>query len=105
MKKIIRLMLAVFVCCTFLVGCASERKISIEVKGFGSYELTKVPDGIENAELEDNTIVATVKNDGNYKFVLKDEDGKKHTLTLKYENNSASATCKDASALNLSIEK
>ncbi len=105
MKKILRLMLVVFVSCTFLVGCAKERKITIELGGFGNYELVKVPDGLVDSKLEDDQIIVTVNKDGNYKFVIKDEDGKKHTLTFKYKNYSASAVCKDASSINLSIEK
>ncbi len=105
MKKIIRLMLVVFVSCTFLVGCASERKVTIEVSGFGNYEIAKLPDGLVDGKVEDNKIIATVNKDGDYKFVLKDEDGKKHTLTLKYHDNSATAECKDASTINLGVER
>ncbi len=77
------------------VGCSNQKSYTITADGITSIELVKVPDGTVNGSTNEDSLNVTLNKDGKYKFVVKDQDGKKHTITLDYENGNVSAKSND----------
>ncbi len=84
------------------VGCSKQRTYTVKADGITSMELVKIPDGTVNGSTNKDSLTVTLNKDGKYKFVVKDQDGKKHKITLDYENGNVSATSNDELALNVS---
>ncbi len=77
------------------VGCSKENTYTIKADGVTSYEIVKIPDGTVNGSTSEDGLKVTLNKDGKYKFVIKDQDGKKHKITLTYENGNVSAKSND----------
>ena len=87
-----------------LFGCAHKRTVTMDINGFEVYSLVEVPDekGLLTCATTDDGLVATVNKDGDYDFVLEDEEGNNHTITLKCHNNTYEAEAEDGVSVSLS---
>lgn len=72
-----------------IAGCSSSMKLHMDVNGIGDYEVIECPKDFGKYSKQDNEIEVTVKKDGDYKFVVKGEDGQEHTFTLKVHDGKA----------------
>ena len=99
-KRIITGLFALILCFTF-TGCSSsstdstEKKFVMEVNGIGDYEISSIPDGTVSGGVDSNGLTVNLNKEGNYKFVLKGEDGQEHTFTLKYHDGKAKVKNRD----------
>ncbi len=99
------LTLACVLCLMFvLAGCGNRSTIHIEVQDMSNYQLTQIPEGLVNGATTEDGITVTVNKNGDYEFVLTDNDGVEHPFTLHYENKSAEVLCDEEIGFNLSIE-
>ncbi len=87
MKKIFVTMMAVIMVLSF-ASCSSVQKYEITIKSDDQYELTSAPDSVEDVSLKDNVLSISIKEEGEYKFVIQkvNDDSKQYTITLKYED-------------------
>ncbi len=104
MKNKISALLLVLVLVFALAGCGSKSTITISIPEIEEIELVEVPSGLESCSSADGVITVTVKEDGDYTFVINDQDGNEHSFTLKYHDKSVEAETDEELSINLGIE-
>lgn len=87
-KKIISIALVtILVFC--LTGCGNKSEITISFDGLDNYEVVETPSDVVSFSHTDDDINITVKENGDYKFVLADDDGNEYSFTLVYKDKKA----------------
>ena len=102
-KRISAMILMVILILSF-TGCGKKSVIDISVEGIGEYEVLQMPDNLVNYSKNDNVITITVKENGDYDFVVQDEEGQEYSFTLNYDDGDAEAQTEDDISVNLSIQ-
>ena len=87
-----------------LTGCGNKSEIFISLEGIGDYEMVEIPTEVENFSHTEDGMTVTVKKNGNYDFVIKDNDGKEYTFTLKYQDKKAEVTTDSGINVSASIK-
>lgn len=102
-KRITAMILMAILILSF-TGCGKKSVIDISVEGIGEYEVLQMPDNLVNYSKNDNVITITVKENGDYDFVVQDDEGQEYSFTLKYDDGDAEAQTEDDISVNLSIQ-
>ena len=105
MKTMTILILAVMATMV-LFGCGKKKTITAQVEGLGDYQVVELPADTVNSSFTDDSITFTVDKEGDYSFVLEDEKGEDHTVTVKYHDNSVEPEYDDdaITSVNLSCK-
>ncbi len=87
-KKILSIgLIAAMIFC--LTGCGNKSEIFISVDDIENYEMVKIPSNVVNFSHTEDGMTVTVNKNGTYDFVIKDDEGKEYSFTLKYQNKKA----------------
>ncbi|MCQ2441740.1 MAG: DUF3872 domain-containing protein [Oscillospiraceae bacterium] len=95
MKKRMLLLLVAFALLVSVAGCAKKTSVHISLVGMDGVQVTQIPEKLENYSVEENEITVTVKQEGDYTFVVEDEDGNEYTLLLHYYDGKAEVSSED----------
>ena len=100
MKKTIgSILLAVGASALLMTGCAKKVTVNVMVPELGECELAELPEGTENFSMNDGIATVTLKKEGDYDIVLKDEDDKEHTITIKYHDGAVEGSAEEGLSL------
>ena len=88
-KKTIAIAVAVIVVVALVFVLWPKKKtVSFLVPELGECELAEIPADVDSCAINDGIVTVTLKKEGDYSIVLKGEDGKTHTVTVKYHNDT-----------------
>lgn len=101
-KKIAIVLLALVIC---LTGCGGKAVLRLSVEGVGDYEMVQLPADLVNfSKTDEDGMTVTVKRDGDYRFVLRDESGQEHAFILRYQAGKAEAQAEDGLIVQVSVK-
>lgn len=104
MKKKITAFVILAVLALSITGCGNKSVVHISLGDLDDYEVVKFPSDVVNYSKTDGVITITVKDDGDYDFVVRDDNGKEYSFTVKYKDKKAEAQTDDDIAVDLGIE-
>ena len=87
-----------------LTGCGNKAEIAMSFQDFSDYEVTEIPQGLENCFKGEEVLTVTVKKNGEYPFIIRDDTGIEHSFTLIYKNKTAEVQSEENLSINLSIK-
>ena len=71
-----------------LTGCTKKMTVSAYAPELGECELAAIPEGVDSCALNNGIVTVTLKKEGDYDIVLKGDDDKEHTITIKYHDGA-----------------
>ena len=86
-----------------LTGCAKKTSVKLTFEGSGTYELIEKPSNLVNFSHTDDSMTVTVKENGDYDFAVRDEDGIEYSFTLVYEDGNAEIETDDDIKVNFEV--
>lgn len=103
-KKIFILGLLVVTMGMMLVGCGKKKTVTLTVGGIGDVELAGIPEGTLNGSTSGDALTVSLKKEGDYDFVLRGEDGKEYTVTIKYHDGAVEGVTDDGLELGVAVK-
>lgn len=105
MKKIV-LSLILVAALLVMVGCTKKITLRIDVSGVNRFALTQIPAGI-NGRQSDNSIFLEVSKDGDYTFVLQDNENpdKQYNVIVKYHKGTVEVSSPEGLGLTGGVQK
>ena len=103
MKKKLAAALLLLTLVLGLTGCGKST-IEIVPQDLGDYEVVEYSSDLASYSKDGQTITVTVDKNGDYDFVVKDEDGNEHSFTLVYKDKSAEIKSDEELSINLGIK-
>ena len=102
-KKLI--LTSLLLCLVFsLFGCNKTSTVVMSFDDITTFETNRYPDNLDSFSETDNSITVGIKEDGDYDFQITDQDGNKHSFTLKFHNNSAEVDSDSDFGVNVGVE-
>lgn len=107
MKKRITALILTIAAAISMVGCGSSKTtVHISIDGIGEYELAEIPAGLVNtSKTAEDGLVVTVKENGDYDFVVRGDDGQDYEFTLEYKDGEANIKTAEDIDITVSTEE